>query len=139
MQDTLPTHASRRSQRVALAALEELGPAWVAERVASLAPVRAAMWPALAPWRDAAGAAPDVPPPPGAFYFTVPLPKGASEEAVVRTLADEHALLLLPGAPFGAPLTLRLSYGGIETEREARDVAARLERAVCVVRAGPRW
>ena len=46
VQDTLPTHATRYSQRLALAALTQLGTGWARERVASLEEVRP-RWPIL--------------------------------------------------------------------------------------------
>ena len=69
-------------------------------------------------------------PPAGAFYYMLPLPAGVSEEAAIAYLAREHAILLLPGSAFGAPGSLRLSYGCLTDADGAAAVAARLARAV---------
>ena len=129
VQDTMPTHACRASQRVALAAQTHLGTAWVRDRVSSLEPARAALWSALAPLRQSE--AQPVQQPAGAFYYWLRLPSHMveEEEAVIRWLAEEHALLLLPGSAFGAPGYLRLSYGGLGVAGEIAAVAERLSRA----------
>mmetsp|Transcript_41069 Transcript_41069/g.95913 ORF Transcript_41069/g.95913 Transcript_41069/m.95913 type:complete len:433 (-) Transcript_41069:329-1627(-) len=131
IQDTLPTHAARFSQRVALRAMRHLGSAWVHEQVATLSPIRELLWSALEPWRQAA-AQDGLPPalkPAGGFYFLLPLPVRAFEDQVVKRLAEQEGLLLLPGRAFGAPGMLRLSYGGLRTMSEACIVAQKLERA----------
>ena len=62
VQDTLLTHAPLYCQRLALAALRDLGTPWVRAQVASLAPAREALWRAVAPLfelrRAATGGAP---------------------------------------------------------------------------------
>jgi len=167
VQDTMPTHACRASQRLALAALEGLGEAWVREQVATLEPARAMLWEALAPLRGGGGALQ----PAGAFYYFVRLPgcssRGAqvlgeggeggeaaeeersgllhasrladceAEEEAVRRLAAEHELLTLPGSAFGRPGHLRLSYGRLASAEEAEPIAERLLRAAEALRA--RW
>ena len=70
-------------------------------------------------------------PPPGAFYYLLPLPAGLPEDEAVRLLAADHRLLLLPGSAFGAPGTLRLSYGRLVEPEETEDVATRLADGVC--------
>lgn len=104
------------------------------EQVASLLPARAVLWDAALPLYEMkaaqTGAADPPVPPGGAFYFMPPLPPGASEEAAVSWLAREHQLLLLPGSAFGAPGTLRLSYGCLADATAAEAVADRLQRAV---------
>jgi len=79
VQDTMPTHACRASQRLALAALEGLGEAWVREQVATLEPARAMLWEALAPLRGGG----DALQPAGAFYYFVRLPGCSSRGARV--------------------------------------------------------
>ena len=64
--------------------------------------------------------------PSGAFYYLLPLPAGVGEEEAVRLLAARHQLLLLPGSAFGAPGTLRRSYGRLIEGEETAAVAARL-------------
>jgi len=135
IQDTLPTHASSASQRVALAAYRELGTAWVREQVATLEPIRPLIWEALRPLAEAAEFWPGrnaslASQPRGAFYYMLPVPPGMSEEAAISFLAREHGLLVLPGSAFGLSGHLRLSYGGIATPQMAEDVAARLRVGV---------
>ena len=135
VQDTLLTHAPLYCQRLALAALRDLGTPWVRAQVASLAPAREALWRAVAPLfelrRAATGGAPTPDKAPqslGAFYFFVPVPEGVPEEEALRLLAEEYRLLLLPGSAFGAEGFLRLSYGALATT-EVEPVAARLAAA----------
>ena len=135
VQDTLLTHAPLYCQRLALAALRDLGTPWVRAQVASLAPAREALWRAVAPLfelrRAVAGGAPTPDKAPqsiGAFYFFVPVPEGVPEEEALRLLAEEYRLLLLPGSAFGAAGFLRLSYGALAAT-EVEPVAARLAEA----------
>ena len=135
VQDTLLTHAPLYCQRLALAALRDLGTPWVRAQVASLAPAREALWRAVAPLfelrRAATGGAPTPDKAPqslGAFYFFVPVPEGVPEEEALRLLAEEYRLLLLPGSAFGAEGFLRLSYGALAAT-EVEPVAARLAEA----------
>ena len=51
--------------------------------------------------------------PRGAFYYLIGLPGGVSEAQAVELLAGSYGVLALPGSPFGAPGTLRISYGGL--------------------------
>ena len=147
MQDTLPTHACRASQHLALAAHTHLGRSWVDERVRSLRPARAALWEALRPRgapRDAPRAQPD-----GAFYYWLPLPPrfataqahrgdagdaggdaGDGDERAIAWFAAEHGLLMLPGSAFGRPGFLRLAYGTLANEEDYGPVAERLRRAM---------
>ena len=134
VQDTLPTHACRASQQLALHALTHLGTPWVCERVRSLELARSALWEALAPLRHVraaerpGGLLPRQPA--GAFYYWIPLPEGAADdETVIRWLAEEHSLLLLPGFAFGAPGHLRLSYGGLGQPEAVEPVALALSAA----------
>ena len=52
------------------------------------------------------------------------------QDEAVRLLAAEHRLLLLPGSAFGAPGTLRLSYGRLVDAQEIEEVATRLADGV---------
>ena len=151
IQDTLPTHASIYSQRVARAALEELGEAWVRAQVATLTPAREQLWRSVAPLYEHAAQvaraneafspsmeAPASAPchqlptmqPAGAFYYMLPLPAGLEEEEAIAILSRRHGLLVLPGSAFGLPGTLRLSYGKIGAE-VAEMAASRLADAAC--------
>ena len=100
--------------------------------IAATAPPPAAVPPPTTasptPMPTPADAAPS--PPRGAFYYLLPLPPGLSEDEAVRLLAAEHRLLLLPGSAFGAPGTLRLSYGRLVEPEEIADVALRLAEGV---------
>ena len=130
VQDTLPTHACRASQRLAVAALTHLGTPWVEQQVEGLEPVRRLLWEALEPLN----ASTDTPQPDGAFYFWLPLPAhfADDDEAAVRWLAEEHGLLMLPGSAFGRPGFLRLAYGTLASAQEAAPVAERLARVAAI-------
>ena len=127
VQDTLPTHACRASQRVALAALDQLGTPWVEDRVGTLDPARRLLWEAVRPLHDKLTPQPD-----GAFYYWLPLPPHLThdDEAAVRWLAEDYNLLLLPGSAFGRPGFLRLAYGTLADADAATLIAERLSRAV---------
>jgi aspartate/methionine/tyrosine aminotransferase len=127
VQDTLPTHTCRASQRLALAAMSDLGPEWVRERVHELRLPRALLWDAAAPFFEATGVRASQPR--GAFYYLLPLPEGMDDEDAVALLATKHRLLTLPGSAFGCPGVLRLSYGTLTEPREAEAAAARLKAA----------
>lgn len=129
IQDTLPTHAALYSQRLAHAALTQLGLGWVHEQVATLQPARRMLWEAAHPLLEASAS-----PPAGGFYLWLPLPAGVDEEAAIALLAQEHQLLLLPGSASGAPGYLRASYGGLPDAAAAEPAARRLERGVAALR-----
>ncbi|KAL3897362.1 MAG: hypothetical protein SGPRY_013070 [Prymnesium sp.] len=89
LQDTMPTHASRQSQAVALRALTQLGSPWVREQVSSLQEVRALLWHPLSRLYDDVKRTRGVNlqkkhPPGGAIYFLLPLPPGVDEEVAIR-------------------------------------------------------
>ena len=146
VQDTMPTHATMLSQEVAAEALTSLGVGWVREQVSSLAPAREQLWKALQPLlthrrqllphssaTSAAGSlagASSCVQPRGAFYYMLPLPEGVGEEEAIALLAERYRLLLLPGSAFGAPGTLRLSYGGLREAEEVQRAAAQLTAGV---------
>jgi len=49
----------------------------------------------------------------GAFYFLAQLPPQVDEARAVHVLATKYRVLCTPGKAFGAPGTLRLSYGSL--------------------------
>eukprot|EP01032_Pedospumella_encystans_P011481 gene11481-13347_t len=53
----------------------------------------------------------------GAFYFLVPVPPELSEDEAVDILARQFSVLLMYGTPFGAPNYLRLSYANLLPEQ----------------------
>lgn len=126
IQDTIPTHATMLSQKLAIHCLDineehestHEGITWVDKTVASLVEVRDCLWPILSPFGTHHSQ--------GAFYFLVPLPAEVSEEEAVEILATEFQVLLMLGSPFGAEGYLRLSYGGIPPA-EAIKAAGRLQ------------
>lgn len=127
IQDTLPTHAALYSQRLAHAALTQLGLGWVHEQVATLQPARQMLWEATRPEASAS-------PPAGGFYLWLRLPAGVEEEGAIALLAQQHQLLLLPGSASGAPGYLRASYGGLPDAAAAEPAARRLERGLAAIR-----
>jgi aspartate/methionine/tyrosine aminotransferase len=133
VQDTLPTHAARYSQRLARRCLDELGTPWVREQVRALQPARQQLWHAAMPLyqhaEESLGAVARAEQPAGAFYYLLPLPASVDEEEAISLLAKQHGLLLLPGSAFGAPGVLRLSYGSLADE-EVGLAAARLSDGV---------
>ena len=131
-QDTVPIHACITSQRLALACLAE-GRSWVAERVAGLAPSRAAVAAALAPLGPAAVAGGD------AIYFWARLPPGCEDdEAVVRWMVAAHRVAAVPGAACGCPGHLRVAFGRPRPGPEFEGAAARLAAACAELAEGGR-
>jgi aromatic aminotransferase len=157
VQDTIPICPPSLSQLVAAAALEggstgmEGGPAWVAERVAGLAPNRAAVADALSPLAAAGGS---VGRGTGAIYHWAALPPGpltgggsgggggsgrgrpgspADDAALVAWLVREHGVCVIPGSACGAPGHIRAAFGNLGLEdcvRAAARLKAGLEEAV---------
>ena len=139
VQDTLPTHACRASQQLALLALEKLGTGWVKEQVQSLQPARSVLWEAVRPlYASSLFDATTTDPPEGAFYYWLPLPPhlASDDEAAVQWFAEDHGLLMLPGSAFGKPGYLRLAYGTLPSAEAAAPVAERLSRAVEILNRG---
>ena len=145
VQDTLPTHATLYSQELARRALTQLGTPWVRHHVASLGLARSQLWTKVQPLhqhrelevaatlRDGGGATEALTPPvqpAGAFYYMLPLPNGLDEERAIAVLAQQHGLLVLPGSAFGAPGSLRLSYGLLADAVEVDEAATRLAAGV---------
>ena len=127
IQDTMPIHAAHASQALALACLQDAsaGPAWVAARIASLAPSRTAARAALAPLGESAVAGGD------AIYFWVNLlPLGCTDDwAFVRWLVAQHGVAVVPGSACGAPGHVRVAFGKPAPGPEFEEAAARLGRA----------
>lgn len=121
VQDTAVVCAAHLSQLMGLAALEQAGSNWVAEKVGSLNANRKVVYKAV----KACGTSRTK----GAFYFLVPLTKGSDDWAVVRKLAQKHQVLVAPGQPFGAPGHLRVSYGNLPVE-ECNEAAERLAKGL---------
>lgn len=115
LQDTIPTHSTILSQKLALKCLETYdttNPAhnpWFQSHLQSLQQVREVLWPVLQPLGTVYTT--------GAFYFLVPVPLHVEEREAVDILAKEFGVLLMPGSPFGAKNHLRLSYGSIPPEQ----------------------
>lgn len=136
VQDTFPTHATLLSQELATRALLQLGSGWVSQQLRSLDKARSELWDAVQPLIDASraydrhGCSQATIQPRGAFYYLLPLPKNVTESEALALLAQRHQLLLLPGSAFGAPGTLRLSYGCLGDEDAVKKVKMRLQDAV---------
>jgi aspartate/methionine/tyrosine aminotransferase len=118
VQDTILICPPRLMQQAAVAALEA-GPAWVAPRVAGLAPRRRQVLEAVAAARRRGLPLELVAEPDGAFYALLACSTPLSGEELVRRLVLEHGVALLPGEAFGlvpqgGTSTLRLSYGMLE-------------------------
>mmetsp|Transcript_29176 Transcript_29176/g.38366 ORF Transcript_29176/g.38366 Transcript_29176/m.38366 type:complete len:420 (-) Transcript_29176:238-1497(-) len=111
IQDTLPTHASIKSQAIAHACLTSpsAGFQWVRSQVNSLHRCREAMWNAV---KDTGTVKTE-----GAFYFLVKIPSGIEDMEAVDFLATKHGVMVLPGSAFGAPGYLRASYGSLPEEK----------------------
>jgi aspartate/methionine/tyrosine aminotransferase len=85
----------------------------------------------------------------GALYAFVRLPPGVSDDEAVRILADEHGVLVLPGASAGMPGHLRVSFASVQPataaadgalaalRRGLEDIAARAEAAAPSEAAAP--
>ncbi|KAK2080245.1 hypothetical protein QBZ16_000098 [Prototheca wickerhamii] len=124
-QDTIPINAAQLSQRLALVAAREAGPAWVRRRAEALAPARAAVGGAL---RAALGD--DAVFGQGAIYFWARLPAGAPpDEEVMRWLVAAHGVAVVHGSSCGAPGFLRVSFANAPPE-QVGEAAARLEAAL---------
>merc|ERR1719282_95863 len=132
VQDTIPICPTRISQRVALAALNSGGPAWVAERVAeSVILNRQIVIDAIlrALGKDAIVGVPR-----GAIYIMVRLspPPGATvadDDAAVHYLADHHGVVVIPGGSCGAPGCIRVAFANLVPEA-CKGAAARLEEGL---------
>lgn len=130
IEDTVPTHPSIASQKIALGALQ-CPPDWVSDRVKELYVCRDALWKEVE-WLGTVRTC-------GAFYFLVPVPMGVSEEDVIDVLATEYSVLVTPGSAFGAPGYLRVSYGSVAPEvciaairrfgEGMRTIAARIKKS----------
>jgi aspartate/methionine/tyrosine aminotransferase len=125
VQDTNPSHAVIISQKFALECLKQdfdeeegTGKTFVQSKVESLAIIRDALWPILAPL--------GVIKTEGAFYFLVPVPKYVSEEEAIDILAIQFKILLMPGSVFGCENFLRLSY--VNLDHKHADFTNILER-----------
>jgi aspartate/methionine/tyrosine aminotransferase len=138
--DTLPIHAAHASQALAAACLSAAGPAWVADRVAALAPSRAAARAALAPLHPHVWGG-------DAIYWWARLPPGCEDDwRVVRWMAAAHRVAVVPGSACGTPGHVRVAFAkpapGPEFEEAARRLGAAcrvlVERGVAVVDAWER-
>ena len=125
--DTIPTHTSILSQKLALLSLQMSdeeekmhGSGFTKANVESLGQVREAVWEIV----ETLGTVKTF----GAFYFLVPIPQRSqlSEYQVVDILATQYKVLVMPGGPFGAPGYFRLSYGSISST----DVLERLKAGI---------
>ena len=112
LQDTIPTHTTMLSQRMACHCLDVddeyygiNGITWVDDKIKCLEEVRKKLWLVVKEHQTVLTS--------GAFYFLVPVPSGVSEEDAIDILAKKFRVLLMPGSPFGAPNYMRLSYGSI--------------------------
>ncbi|TFJ81444.1 hypothetical protein NSK_007405 [Nannochloropsis salina CCMP1776] len=125
LQDTIPTHAAMVSQAVGLAALGA-GREWVQRQVAGLTDCRERLWAVLS--KHCPGSVRTE----GAFYFLAQLPPHVSEAEAVHRLATEYRVLCTPGEAFGAPGTLRLSYGSLPPA-ECIDALGRLDAGLAAL------
>lgn len=80
---------------------------WVKTQVLALTPCRERMWSLLSKHCPATVRTQ------GAFYFLAQLPPQVDEARAVHVLATKYRVLCTPGKAFGAPGTLRLSYGSL--------------------------
>jgi len=117
-QDTIAICPTRMSQRVALAALTQGGPEWVAEKVkSSVVANRAAVATAIA---NALGEEAILGAPCGAIYFMVKLPgrdgKEVDDLAAVEFLAEKHGVVVIPGGACGLAGSIRVAFGNLEPE-----------------------
>ena len=120
VQDTIPVCATQLSQHVALGALEA-GPAWVAERVASLGVNRTALMRALSPLGSGVSAGE------GAIYLWARLPPGCEDdEAVVEWLVRKHRVCVIPGTACGCTGHVRVATANLEAA-VCEEAASRLE------------
>ena len=120
VQDTIPICPSQLGMEVALGALEE-GRGWVAERVAGLAPNRAALRAAFAPLGEGALVGGG-----GAIYTYARLPAHCRDDrAAVAWLARRHGVCLIPGAACGSPGHVRAAFANLPAP-ECAEAAARL-------------
>ena len=114
IQDTIPTHTSIFSEKLAYFALEvdeeallKEGKSWVKSKVEGLETIRAELWNVLAPY--------GVIKPSGSFYYLVPIPGIVDELKAVDILAHQFKILVMPGKVFGAPGYLRVSFGSAKS------------------------
>eukprot|EP00927_Polykrikos_kofoidii_P048513 TRINITY_DN42788_c0_g1_i1.p1 TRINITY_DN42788_c0_g1~~TRINITY_DN42788_c0_g1_i1.p1 ORF type:complete len:496 (-),score=67.84 TRINITY_DN42788_c0_g1_i1:66-1418(-) len=128
-QDTIPICPNRLSQRVALAALQEAGSAWVAERISESVVVnREVVSTAII---RALGRKAILGNPQGAIYLFIKLPlssmgKVADDAEATEYLAEHHRIVVIPGGSCGAPGCIRVSFANAAPD-VCRAAAARLE------------
>eukprot|EP00418_Pyrodinium_bahamense_P020415 CAMPEP_0179106638 /NCGR_PEP_ID=MMETSP0796-20121207/49596_1 /TAXON_ID=73915 /ORGANISM="Pyrodinium bahamense, Strain pbaha01" /LENGTH=402 /DNA_ID=CAMNT_0020804681 /DNA_START=9 /DNA_END=1214 /DNA_ORIENTATION=+ len=121
VQDTIPICPCILSQRVALGALQA-GREWVKARVAGLSEQKRLVCSAV---RDTLGDG-SLLGGSGAIYLMVRLPAAYQDDvAVVRWLAEEHRVCVIPGSACGARGFLRLSYANNQVDR-CEEAAKRL-------------
>lgn len=120
VQDTVPINACQISQRLALHALTNAGPQWVAQMVATLQRNRELAWDAVEPLRThherQGRTAPGVVRTQGSLYVFAKLPEGVDDMAAIKYLSHQHKVCVLPGKGFGAPGHLRVSFGNLPPE-----------------------
>lgn len=138
VQDSLPTHATTLAQVVAAAALDgcagdegggdDRGVRWVRARVAGVAEMRGAVWAVVQETLEANAGVRSVRGT-GALYAFVRLPDAVADDEAVAILADEHAVLVLPGSSAGVRGHLRISFASVEPGSDAAAAALRALRA----------
>lgn len=99
---------------------------WVQRQVAGLTDCRERLWAVLS--KHCPGSVRTE----GAFYFLAQLPPHVSEAEAVHRLATEYRVLCTPGEAFGAPGTLRLSYGSLPPA-ECIDALGRLDAGLAAL------
>lgn len=95
VQDTVPINACQISQRLALHALVNEGPARVAEMVATLNQNREYVWDALEPLRKCGDD--HVVKTQGSLYIFAKLPEGVDDMTAIEFLSKQHKIGVLPG------------------------------------------
>lgn len=124
VQDTIPICPPVISQQVALGALSA-GKPWVKGNLASVERNREAVEGALVATLGAENVYGGA----GAIYLFARLPV-ADDEAIVRQLAADHGVVVIPGSACGMPGHIRVAYANLETAdcvRAAQRLAAGLE------------
>lgn len=131
VQDTIPICPAIVSQMAALGALKA-GRPWVKDFVRGLDAqkkiVRGACEETLGKESVCGGS--------GAIYLFVKLPaKYMDDVAVVRWLAEQHKICVIPGSACGHPGALRVCYANLQLER-CKEAAARLKAGLALIAAG---
>jgi len=101
--------------QIAAAAALQAGRDWYAPRIAEIAQVRDIVLAELRSLGDRI----DCPTPQGAFYALARYRSKIEEMALIERLIAEFGVAVMPGSTFGAPGSLRIAYGALDSKSVA--------------------